>query len=134
MFDLGISKAIKAKVIIAVSLIGAFVVTGIIGFATYKFYSLSTELSETKASLVLKEAENTRLTEISNDNAAAALRAEADRRVAVETLEFVQAGKDEVEKTSRLAIEELQTSPPEDNAPTSAALRRLLERRLGTPK
>lgn len=112
-----------AAVVASLALAGSFV--------AYRYFSMSSELSETKAALVQQEAENARLIDISNRNAEAVARADADRRAAVEALEFLQAGTEVNSKTSRLAESAIATARPEDDGDVAPVLESLRHSRFG---
>ncbi|MCD4660806.1 MULTISPECIES: hypothetical protein [Agrobacterium] len=114
------------------ALIAGFAITG--GLITRRYFSMSSELSEVKATLVQQEAENARLVDISNRNAAAVKRADEDRRAAVEALEHLQDGLAASAKTSRIAEAEIDVAPEEDDGLVAAVLERLRSTRFGGSK
>lgn len=126
MFDFGIVTYLKLGAAIAVA--------GIVAFGAIKYHSISSELSEVKAALVQQEAENARLVDISNKNAEAAQRADADRRAAVEALEFAQGGVDVNTRTSRLAESSIDAAPDSDDGDVSPLLEALRKSRFGGVK
>ena len=115
----------------------AVIVTGLVtsgGFIAYRYFSMSSELSEVKAALVQQEAENARLVDISNRNAEAVKRADDDRRAAVGALERLQAGLAVVSKTSRIAEADIEAASEADDGPVAAVLERLRTSRFGGAK
>lgn len=123
MFDLGF------KGYATLAIIGL-----IAGHVAFRYHSMSSELSEVKAALVQKEAENARLVDISNRNAEAVKRADEDRRAVVEALEHLQNGLAVIAKTSRIAEAEIDVAPETDDGPVAAVLDRLRTARFGGSK
>ncbi|QND41811.1 hypothetical protein HB770_04010 [Rhizobium leguminosarum bv. viciae] len=126
MPDLGIRAYISA-IVISVVLVG-------VGYAAYRYQSMSSELLETKATLVQQEAENARLADISNRNAEAAKRADEDRRAAVDALEFAQGGIAVNSKTSRLSEADIDAAPDSDDGAVAPVLENLRKARFGSAK
>jgi len=114
---------ITAAVVASLALAGSFV--------AYRYFSMSSELSETKAALIQQEAENARLVDISNRNAEAVARADADRRAAVEALEFLHAGSEINTKTSRIAESAIDGASAADDGDVAPVLESLRKTRFG---
>ncbi|CAN7328922.1 hypothetical protein [Neorhizobium tomejilense] len=126
MLDLGIGSYLKLSV--------AAIIVAAVAFVAFKYHSISSELSEAKASLVHLEGENARLVDISNRNAEAALKADADRIAAVEALEYAQGGVEVNTKTSRLAESSIDAAPAADDGDVSPLLEALRKSRFGGGK
>lgn len=126
MFDFGF-KGYATLAIVAVLGLSA-------GYVAVRYFAMSSELSEVKATLVQQEAENARLVDISNRNAEAAKRADEDRRAAVEALEFVQYGLEVNSKTSRLAEVAIEAATEAEDGPVATVLERLRASRFGGSK
>ncbi|KAA1237151.1 hypothetical protein FHL81_10960 [Agrobacterium tumefaciens] len=120
------------KVYLIAGLISVVAIAG--GLVAYRYHSMSSELSEVKATLVQQEAENARLVDISNRNAEAVKRADEDRRAAVEALEHLQEGLAVVTKTSRIAEAEIDIASEADDGPVAAVLDQLRVSRFGGSK
>lgn len=69
-----------------------------------------------------------------DQNAASFAKAEADRKVAVATLEFLQDGLIENERQARIAAEETASIPESEDAPAAAFWEKARQRMLGGGK
>jgi hypothetical protein len=67
-------------------------------------------------------AENVRLVDISNRNAAAVIEADRDRRAAVEALESARRKLDVNSRAARIAESQIEAGAPEDDGPVAPVL------------
>lgn len=106
----------------------------VIGFCGWKYHQKSSEALELKARLVQQEAVVAELTRVSAANAAAALKADEDRRKAVDQLENAQAELAQSTDQARAADADIDASAPEDDGPVAPVLQRLRAGRFGGAK
>lgn len=121
--SLGLFSYLKIVVgVIAVTAVGLF---GI------HYIHLTSKLEKANTAISTLQAEKVKLEDLANENAAAALKADADRRAAIDALETLQSGLSQNAKTSRLAQTVIDQAPETDNGPVSPLLERLRQTRFG---
>lgn len=103
----------------------------VVGLGYWHYTSIVDDLATARADKAALETQLATVTDIANRNAAAAARADADRRAAVETLEFLQAGIDTNSKTSRLAESEIDTASAADDGDVAPLMEALRKSRFG---
>lgn len=110
------------------------ILASITGFLGWRLYDKSSETSELKASLVQQEAVNAQLITLSQTNAEAALKADEDRRRAVQALEDAQSELAKNTELARAADAEIDASSVDEDGPVAPVLQRLRAGRFGGVK
>jgi len=107
----------------------AALVVSAASYAAYKYHSNAIAVLEIKLSV--SEAEKTAAEKLANENAQQALKADADRRAAINALETAQEALTQSAMRSRVASDVIERAPAADDAPVSPLLEALRSSRFG---
>jgi len=103
----------------------------LVGLGYWHYISVVDDLATARAEKASLELQLATVTDIANRNAEAVARADAERRAAVETLEFLQASVEKNSKTSRLAESEIDNATAADDGDVAPLMEALRESRFG---
>ena len=98
-------------------------------YAAYRYHKNAIAVFEIKLSV--SEAEKAAFEKLANENAQAALKADADRRAAINALETAQAALTQSAQRSRAASDVIERAPSSDDAPVAPLLEALRKSRFG---
>ncbi|ARQ56867.1 hypothetical protein Kim5_CH00759 [Rhizobium sp. Kim5] len=103
----------------------------LIGLGYWHYTSVVDDLAAARAENASLELKLATVADIANRNAEAVARADADRRAAIETLEFFQLEVETNTKTSRLAESEIDTAAAADDGDVAPLMEALRKSRFG---
>lgn len=126
MTDIGLGTSLKVGAVVGV--------TAIVGLSYWHYTSLLGDLIEAQAAKALAQEQVLNVSGIANRNAEAVARADADRRAAIDALEFVQSGIDPNTKTSRLAESAIDTATAAEDGAVAPLMEALRKSRFGGAK